>query len=184
VPTKAYLTVSIREPLRIPDAISTTSYGAALTATGGRPPYRWAVDPTTLVPNFTLEGSTLFGGCAQSASCPLTLTVTDDLGATLTRTVTLTVYDDVVITGVTGALSVGVGAPVLLQFSATGGKPGTYVWRVPSGWNPPPVGLSLDAASGIISGSVDKPGSYSINVFAADSDGNESEVWGTTLNVQ
>jgi hypothetical protein len=75
----------------LPDGTVGASYGAALTATGGTPPYNWAA--ATLPPGIGIDpaAGTLFGTPTAAGTYWVTIDVTDAAGASASKSVTLTV---------------------------------------------------------------------------------------------
>lgn len=126
----------------------------AVSATGGSPSYRWSLDGT--LPDKTGfvgnqgNGSTSYlqGVPAQAGTFTVKLTVTDTAGRSAQVTVTLTVAPKLQIaTFDTGRAHRG--KPYRLTLGSTGGV-GPITWTLVSGSLPP--GLTLDGATGVISG--------------------------------
>lgn len=126
----------------------------AITAAGGSPGYRWSLegtlpDKTGFIGNEG-NGSTSYlqGVPALAGTFPITLTVTDAGGRTAQVAVTLTVAPKLQIATVdTGRARRG--KPYRLTLGSTGGVAPT-TWTLASGLLP--AGLTLDSASGVISG--------------------------------
>jgi hypothetical protein len=141
-----------------------------LTAGGGQPPYRWIVvttGPGNLPPGLTLDGvfGRISGTPTASGTFPFELMVTDNNSNTATGTLSITVGGNIVITPATlpGA---SVNTAYSQTLSATGGT-APYNWAVTAGSLP--VGLTLGAATGTISGTPTLPGSATFTVTATDS---------------
>jgi hypothetical protein len=97
------------------------------------------------------SGATTFFNASQSGNGQVTITyIVPQLYVTTTS-----------LTAATG------GRPYSATLAATGGVT-PYSWSVPSGSLPP--GLSLDSATGVISGTPDVAGTYSFKVTVADSE--------------
>jgi putative Ig domain-containing protein len=165
------------QPLQItttvlPDATVGANYMAQLSASGGTSPYRWAVDPSTMLPpGLTLLPSGALTGVAttpgrysftvivgdasnpaQTASAPLSITV---LAAPGTASVTIT----------TGNLPSGVvGIAYSAQLTASGGMT-PYTWTLVSGMLPSGFTLS---SSGLISGTTAVAGTFGFTIQVAD----------------
>jgi hypothetical protein len=142
----------------------------AVSAAGGSPSYRWSLEGT--LPGKTGfignrgNGSTSYlqGVPAQAGTFPVTLTVTDTAGRTAQVTVTLTVAPKLQITTFdTGRAHRG--KPYLLKLGTTGGVSPTS-WTLASGSLPP--GLTLDGASGVISGKPQARGHFFFALAVTD----------------
>jgi hypothetical protein len=66
-------------------------YSTTLAATGGTPPYSWAVTAGVLPAGLGLTGGVIAGTATTAGTSPLTLQVVDALGASATRSLTLAV---------------------------------------------------------------------------------------------
>jgi Putative Ig domain/CHAP domain len=98
--TTAGLTVTSPHP---PQAVPGKRYSFALTATDGRPPYRWRVTSGRLPAGLALSAAGVLSGAARAgpAAAPpagrwpvtVTVTVTDTRGATATATLSLSVAE-------------------------------------------------------------------------------------------
>jgi hypothetical protein len=155
-----------------------TTQTQQLSATGGTPPYHYSLSPgATPVPGFRVQdngqpmpngfpaGVGGFLGVATTAGTYNTsIRVTDSLGATFDRPITLTVLPQVLVnqSNLPKAL---VGTPYSFQLVAGGGS-GTYSF---SASNTLPSWLTL-SASGLLSGTptAGSAGTVSINVVLAD----------------
>jgi hypothetical protein len=76
------------------------AYSQTLTATGGTPPYTWAVTSGTLPIGLSLNSTTgvLSGTPKLGAQAAFTVTVTDSLGLTATRSFSLTILAPQIVT--------------------------------------------------------------------------------------
>ncbi|GFO56251.1 hypothetical protein GMSM_32580 [Geomonas sp. Red276] len=165
------LTVAVFQPL----SVTTTSlatvtvggiYNQGLLATGGAPPYSWSITSGTLPAGLTLNGTTgaITGSPTAAVSATLTFVVTDINGTTASKSLTLTVYGQLAVT--TATLATGtVGTAYSQGLSASGGAT-PYSWAVASGALP--AGLSLNAATGAITGTPTADGSASFTVQVTD----------------
>ena len=85
------LSITTASPL--PDATAGSAYARSLTATGGVPPYLWAVKTGSLPPGLVLDPATgaISGTPNANGAFAFTLQVTDSSGGSTTRDYTLTV---------------------------------------------------------------------------------------------
>jgi len=141
-----------------------------LQAGGGQPPYRWVVvttGPGNLPPGLVLDGvfGRISGTPTASGTFPFELMVTDNNANTATGTVSITIGGNIVITP--AALpNAAFNTAYSQTLTATGGQ-APYNWAVTAGSLP--VGLTLGASTGIISGTPTLPGSATFTVTATDS---------------
>lgn len=170
-----------------PDLVLTTSslssgtvgaaYGSTLNAKGGVPPYDWIVQTGTLPPALSLNQSTgaITGTPSQSGTWTFTVQVTDAHvpADTATRQLSITVAaapqpSPLVITTTSlpsGRRNKNYGEIL----TATGGTT-PYSWNLSAGALPP--GLTLNAATGLISGRSTTLGTWSFTVQVTDSQAN------------
>ena len=142
-----------------PVSISTTALPTAivgqpmqetqLSATGGTTPYDWYSDSLPFGLNLSLDG-TLSGTPLAVGVYNINFSVQDATSPAFIAeaTVMLTIESDIAVQTVTPPAAT-VGAYYQSQLTATGGLP-PYSWSVVDGALP--LGLSLDAGSGLISG--------------------------------
>ena len=145
------------------------SYGQALSATGGTAPYRWSVNGQ-LPPGLVLGSvGTIAGTPTVGGTFVFVLTVTDAQQASNSKQLSI-----VIAGGTSGSrptilsnsLPNGVvGASYSQSFAATGGTQ-PYRWAVGQGF---PNFLTLDAATGTISGTPTASGTFSFPVQVTDS---------------
>jgi len=168
------LSISVAEAL----SISTSSlanghtgvaYSQTLAATGGIAPYSWSVLTGSLPAGLTLHAATgvIDGTPTAAGTANFTVRVTDNPSPSATATKALSI-------SVTGNLSVAtatlpnarISASYSQTLAATGGVT-PYSWSVSAGSLP--AGLSLNASSGVISGTPSATGLSSFTVRVADS---------------
>jgi uncharacterized repeat protein (TIGR01451 family) len=141
------------------------AYSTTLTATGGTTPYTWSQNDGTLPPGLTLSSSGVLSGTPTSANgSPYTFSVNviDANNGIATQTI------DLVITGlrVTSAAPAAarIGVTYSTTFVATGG-PGTQTWSAAAGSLPP--GLTLNASTGVLSGTPTAVGTTTFTIRVA-----------------
>jgi large repetitive protein len=151
-------------------AVVGTAYTTTLAATGGFPPYTWAVTTGTLPDNLSISTAGVISGTATAAgTTPITVTATDTDGDVGTANITITVNAGATVTVSTTSLPDGTVRTAYSEtVTATGGTP-PYTWSLPSGTLPP--GLTPNADAGTIIGTPTTAGSYPFSVVATDSDG-------------
>jgi large repetitive protein len=137
----------------------------ALSATGGRNPLTWTVLSGALPAGISLSSEGLLSGTpTTTGETNFTIQARDADGITGTRSFAVRVVEQLVITSQT-APPAPFGAAYTFGLTATGGTP-PYSWSVASGNLPP--GLSLDAATGTISGSATTPGTFNLTAQSVD----------------
>jgi hypothetical protein len=158
------------------------AYAQTIAATGGVPPYRWALVSGSPGDGLTFDPATntVVGTPTATGSFTFRVQVTDSLGATSARTYTLTVQPPQlsILTAPTLPQAT-VGTAYSQRFAATGGA-APYAWSVTSGFAP---GLSMDPFSGVLSGTPETAGSFALTVTVRDNTGiTASRVFSLVVN--
>ena len=131
-----------------------TGYSQTLAGTGGTTPYTWSVTTGSLPTGLSLNAGTgaiagTLGGSATSQTFIVTLTDADGVTATKSLTITVNAASAITTASLPGATAAGTYNQTVV---ATGGTaPNT--WSITNGVLP--TGLSLNAATGAITGTVD-----------------------------
>jgi hypothetical protein len=156
-------------PATLPNGTTGRLYAASLRGSGGTEPYSWTVAQGALPPGLTLNVSTgmISGTPTQAGGFTFLVRLADSAGGTATAQLSITVASAIGITS-SEPPAASLEAGYSHTFVATGGTE-PYRWSVTSGELPP--GLTLDAATGVLSGSATAPGSYSFTVQVSDAAG-------------
>jgi Putative Ig domain len=137
-----------------------------LTASGGTPPYTWALTPAIPGLAFDPVNVALNGTPTTPGSFPLTVTVTDSAGLNASnKSLTL-----VIAPATLGIITprqlpdASLSLPYNQTITASGGTP-PYTWSAAG----LPTGLSINSSSGLISGIPTVAGSFGIAITVSDS---------------
>ncbi len=141
-------------------------YLQTITCTGGTGAATFAVTAGTLPPGLTLASNGVLSGAPTTAGAySFTVTATDTVGATGTRTYTNVVINPALAIATTTLPDATINVSGYLQgFSATGGT-GTVTFGTTSGALP--AGMSL-STSGVIRGTPTAAGTFSFTITATD----------------
>ena len=156
----------------LPDGQVGSAYSATMSARGGRSPLSWSVNGGVLPHGLSLNGSTgvLSGTPAEVTSKrALTFKVTDSGSPphANTASLTLSVAPAPLVISSSSLPSGTVGAAYSATLDASGGT-APYTWSASTGSLPP--GLSLAAATGVISGTPAAPvTNLSVTITVSDS---------------
>lgn len=155
----------------LPGATAGASYSQTITTSGGTAPYSYA-HTGALPAGVTLStGGVLSGTPTAVGTYNFTVTATDSSTAgsggpyTASAAYSLTVAPPSITLSPTTLASPAVGTAYSASVSASGGN-GSYSYSVASGALPP--GLSLNPASGAITGTPTSGGSFTFTISAAD----------------
>lgn len=147
------------------------SYDSTLTATGGSAPYWWTITEGYLPLGLALDSASgrIDGVPIQTGQFSFTAVVKDSAAIQqqqASQSLTLSVnVPRLAIT--TPALPSGAsGEPYGIQLQATGGVP-PYTWSVSSGGLP--AGLELNPLTGVISGTPQEEGTFTVTIQVTDS---------------
>jgi hypothetical protein len=165
------ITVAVR-PLVIADATIPESkvgqpFNLQLIASGGIPPYRWRLLEGSMPPGITFNQDTAWisGSPTQEGTVTFTMFIADAVATTSSKTLSITVRGGP-LKFVTDMLET---AGRLLQYNqplAIGGGEAPYRWSLMTG--DLPDGLTLDSATGILSGTPAKNGLSVFSVKVTD----------------
>jgi uncharacterized repeat protein (TIGR01451 family) len=144
------------------------AYSRLLTVTNGTSPFTWSVSAGSLPDGLILNASTglLSGTPTTAGSFGFTVQVTDASGATATKVVTLVIVAAPSLSFTPTAGEVGVSYSQ--QPSLSGGT-GPFVWSVSSGSLP--AGVSLNATTGLLSGTPTAAGAFALSIQVSDAFG-------------
>ena len=148
------------------------TYSATLAATGGSSTgYKWSIATGTLPQGLSLAAATgiISGKPTATGSSAITVKVTDSLANTATAKLILLVNPDLSVTTakLAGAF---VGTVYKATLAASGGSGSGDTWTISAGTLP--AGLTLAAATGVISGTATTAGTSTFSVSVKDSASN------------
>ncbi|WP_433549746.1 fibronectin type III domain-containing protein [Micromonospora zamorensis] len=145
------------------------AYVATLNITHGVPPFTWSVASGVLPPGLLLNPQTngISGVPTTAGNYPVVIRVIDANGQTGTRLIVLVVNLAPTLTFPPPPLG-EVDAPYAEQLNVVGGT-APFTWSLASGSLPP--GLTLDAASGLVSGRPTLVGAFPATVRVTDANG-------------
>jgi hypothetical protein len=159
---------SISTAATLPPAMEGVEYSQRLEVTNGKTPLRWTTG-AGLPPGITLDTTTgvLRGAPTTRGTFSFAVQVTDAANISANKTFTLVVQSaPLVITTVSPLFSGTVGSPYSQTFAAVGGTQ-PYAWTLTS----PVPGLGLERNTGVLSGTSEQPGSYTVRVQVTDAAG-------------
>lgn len=154
----------------LPNGAVGVSYNATLTADGGATPYTWSIDKGTLPAGLNLDSGTGIISGVPTASDDFTFTAKVSDNSTPVKsdtqryTITIAASEALIITTMNiadGVAETAYNATVV----ALGGTP-PYTWSIARGNLPD--GLTIDTASGVISGTPTKKGTYNFAIQVSD----------------
>jgi Putative Ig domain len=126
-------------------------YAASVSASGGRPPYRWSIASGALAAGLSLSASGSISGTPTATSgAAVAFQVQDSSSPVLTQSVALPMKVNAALAVTTTSLpGAQVGKPYAATLTAAGGTP-PLSWSLTAGSLP--SGLALTPSSGVISG--------------------------------
>jgi uncharacterized protein YhjY with autotransporter beta-barrel domain len=158
-------------PASLPSATRSVPYSQTVSAVGGTGPYTFAVSAGALPAGLSLNGATgaITGTPTGSGPSTFTIRATDSLNNFGSRAYTVNTGANVLTINPATLTAAVAGRPYRATVIATGGT-GPYTYSVSGGSLPP--GLTLNAATGVISGTFTGGGTFSFTISALDVNGN------------
>lgn len=160
------------------------AYSETLEASDGSGTYTWSITVGTLPSGLSIGSSTgvISGTPANTGTTTITVKVTDSLGGTATKELSITIVS--LPTIATGSPLPGgeVGVAYSKTLGASGGTD-TYTWSITAGTLPD--GLSLESSTGLISGTPTTAGTTTVTVEVTDSlGGTATKELSITINLE
>ncbi len=150
----------------LPAGVTGTPYNAPLTAQNGTTPYFWTINSGVLPPGLTiLPAGTLSGTPTKAGTYLFAAQATDARGAPAVGAITVTITQGLAITTASPLPNGAVGSTYKLQFAGAGVS--ALSWAVTGGSLPP--GVTLDPATGILSGTPTTATTYGFTLQLTDS---------------
>ncbi len=166
------LTINVSPPAlsittsTLASAMRGITYNQALSAAGGSQPYTWTMIGGTLPAGLTLANGVISGTPTAEGSFAATLQVSDSQSRTARRDYLLTVVaPSTLMLNLVSKVDALVGSAFIYQPAAMGGV-GPYTWSIASGSLP--GGLSLNSATGAITGTPSQVGVFNVGLTVRD----------------
>ncbi|WP_199033348.1 Ig domain-containing protein, partial [Ralstonia sp. ASV6] len=154
-------------PATLPSPAIATAYSQTVNASNGTAPYTYAVTAGALPTGLTLSSSGVLSGTPTAGGTfNFTVTATDANSFTASRAYSVSIGAPTVTVSPAAVTAAQVTTAYSQTFSATGGT-APYTYAVSSGTLP--AGLSLNASTGVVSGTPTALGSSTFTVRATDS---------------
>jgi hypothetical protein len=150
----------------LPSGVTGTAYSAPVNASGGTTPYVWSATGLPAGLSIDAASGVISGNPTTAGTSTVAVTVTDSTNPThltATKNLSLTIVSQLVITTASPLPGGSVNAPYSTTIAASGGTT-PYAWSATG----LPAGLSIDPASGSISGTPTAAGTATIAVTVTD----------------
>jgi uncharacterized repeat protein (TIGR01451 family) len=162
-----------------PAAAVNSPYSFTLTATGGTTPYTWSVNAGTVPAGLTLSSSGVLSGTpTTTGSYPFTVNVIDANKGVATASITLVVSAALTLT-FSAPPSGTVGVAYTDTFTAANGTT-PYTFSISAGTLP--AGLTLNASTGVVSGTPTTAGTSNFTVKVTDAK-NATATFATSISI-
>ena len=153
-------------PATLPNGTVGIAYAQTINATGGTGAVTFSITTGASPGGLSLNASSgaLTGTPSSAATFTFTVTATDGVGATGSRTYTVTINPGITVAPASLPATT-IGAAYSQSITAIGGN-GTYTFSVSAGALP--AGLALNASTGALTGTAAASGTFNFTVTATD----------------
>jgi large repetitive protein len=160
--------LTVTTPPVLPSDSAGVSYTVTLAAAGGQAPYTWAVTAGSLPAGLVLDAKSgaVFGTPTASGTFSFSATVTDSASNTAVKQFTINIAAGLTISSAPVLPNGAISAAYSAALNAVGGVT-PYSWSVSQGTLP--AGLTLDPATGLLTGSPTASGEFTFTVQVTDS---------------
>jgi hypothetical protein len=151
----------------LPAIMRGVTFSFQLSVTGGTAPYRWAISSGSLPSGLALgpENGVITGTALLTGSFGFTVDVTDADSRTARKSLAITVLAPPLSMEFADSVDALKGSPFNLQINVVGGAP-PYTWAISAGALP--AGLTLNSATGAITGSPAAAGIFNVTLSVRD----------------
>lgn len=158
----------------LPDGRTTVPYSALIAATGGSGAFKWSLTSGTLPTGLALDANTggITGSPTRTGTSTFTVRAADAADATKAASSTYMVGVAASVNVTTTSLPIGVKSSAYTATLAAANAAGPITWTITAGRLPP--GLTLQAATGTISGRTNAAGAWTFIVTATDASSSAS----------
>jgi len=152
----------------LPDGSIGSTYNQTIARNGGTAPLAWSIKTGSLPSGLLLDNTAgiITGVPSSSGTSSFTIQVSDATGKSVTQALSVTINSALLVT--TSSLPLATINSAYSQSLAAAGGRIPYSWSVTTGALP--TGLTLNANTGIISGTPTSAGNYDIIVTVKDAD--------------
>ena len=152
----------------LPDGQQGVAYNQQLAAAGGTLPYTWSIAAGSFPAGLNLSSTGVIGGTPGAAGTfNVTVAVVDANATTIRRALTLTITPPQLSLDLATLLQTTEGQAFSYQPAASGGRQ-PYTWSITSGALP--AGLTINATSGLVSGTTTAAGLFAVTITVRDQD--------------
>jgi hypothetical protein len=167
--------ISTQSPL--PNGVVNSAYSTTVAATGGATPYTWSATGLPAGLSINASSGVISGTPTAPGTSTTNVTVKDANQQSGSASLSITIISQLAITTASPLGSGTVNATYSATVAATGGVT-SYTWSATG----LPAGLSINASTGVISGTPTTAGTSTANVTVKDS-GNPQQTASATLSI-